>query len=50
MISQPNSLENLDLSSFDTSKIINMFDMFSHCIFLKNINISIFNTSEITNI
>ena len=40
---QSSSLENLDLSSFDTSII-------SHCISLKNINISIFNTSEVTNI
>lgn len=39
--------ENLDLSSFDTSKVTDMKEMFSS-VKTKNINVSSFNTSNVT--
>ena len=42
-------LENLDLSSFDTSSITNFGKIFYHCTSLKSLNVSNFNTSNVTN-
>ena len=42
-------LENLDLSSFDTSSITNFEKIFYHCTSLKSLNVSNFNTSNVTN-
>ena len=44
IFSECNSLNNLDLSSFDTSKVTNMVNMFSECRYLKNLDLSSFNT------
>ena len=41
------SLENLDLSNFNTSNVTNMSFMFSSCFELQNLNISNFNTSKV---
>ena len=40
---------NLDLSSFDTSKITNMNYMFCGCTNLKNLNLGVFDTNSATN-
>ena len=42
-------LTSLDLSSFDTSKLIEMTEMFFDCGELTNLNLSSFNTSKVTN-
>ena len=42
-------LENLDLSSFNTSKVTNMERMFSDCSSLTSLDLSGFNTSKVTN-
>ena len=42
-------LENLDLSSFDTSSITTFEKIFYHCTSLKSLNVSNFNTSNVTN-
>ena len=39
----------IDLSSFDTSKVTNMSDMFSYMNNLTTLNLSNFNTSKVTN-
>ena len=41
------SLTNLDLSSFDTSKVTNMSHMFGSCDSLTNLDLSSFNTSKV---
>ena len=41
------NLESLDISSFDTSKVINMHGMFDSCYRLKELNITSFNTSSV---
>ncbi len=41
------SMENLDISSFDTSKVYKMKSMFFGCDNLKNLDISNFDTSNI---
>ena len=40
---------NIDLSSFDTSEVNNMYRMFNNCIKLNNINLSNFNTQNVSN-
>ena len=42
------SLKYIDLSNFDTSKVTNMYMMFSDCSSLKSINLLNFNTSNVT--
>lgn len=39
----------LDLSSFDTSKVVNMSGMFEGCSALSTLNLSSFDTSNVTN-
>ena len=48
-LSYYSSLENLDLSSFNTSKVTNMSNMFSNCESLISLDLSSFNTSNVTN-
>ena len=43
------ALVNLNLSSFDTSNVINMYSMFSGCSSLTTLNLNGFNTSKVTN-
>ena len=43
------ALTSLDLSNFDTSKVINMESMFSDCYALTSLDLSNFNTSNVTN-
>ena len=43
-----NSLKNLDLSGFDTSKVTNMEGMFD-CASLESVDLSSFDTSKVTN-
>ena len=43
------NLIKIDLSSFNTQNITNMFGMFSDCINLIEINLSSFNTKNVTN-
>ena len=43
------SLENLDLSSFNTSNVISMDSMFSYCLSLTSLDLSSFNTLNVTN-
>ena len=42
------SLENLDLSSFDTRNVTDMSDMFNECNYLKSLDLTSFNTSKVT--
>ena len=42
-------IEKLDLSSFNTSKVTNMSDMFYNCSSLTSLDLSNFNTSSVTN-
>ena len=48
-LSYYSSLKNLDLSSFNTSKVTNMSNMFFECSSLTSIDLSSFNTSKVTN-
>lgn len=43
------SLENIELSSFDTTNATNMANMFYNCKSLKQLDLSSFNTSKVTN-
>lgn len=43
-----NSLENIDLSNFDTSNVTSMNGMFVKCYALKELDLSNFNTSKVT--
>ena len=43
------SLENIDLSNFDTKKVNNMENMFIDCISLKKLDLSNFNTQNVKN-
>jgi len=43
------SLNNIDLSNFNTNNVTNMAGMFLVCISLNNINLSNFNTNNVTN-
>ena len=47
MFSECSSLESLDLSSFDTSKVTNMGRMFLKCSSLEYLNLSSFDTSNV---
>ncbi len=49
MFSRCSSLESLDLSSFDASKVTNMGGMFMECSLLESLDISSFDTSKVTN-
>ena len=49
MFSGCNSLENLDISNFNTIKVTNMCSMFYNCCRLKEINLKNFNTENVTN-
>ena len=42
------NLINIDLSSFDTKNVNNMYSMFSYCYLLKNINLDSFETKNVT--
>ena len=42
-------LENLDLGDFNTSKVTNMYRMFSNCSSLTSLDLSNFNTSNVIN-
>jgi len=48
-LSYYSSLENLDLSDFNTSNVTNMNRMFSNCRSLMSLDLSSFNTSKVTN-
>ena len=48
MFNYCNSLTELDVSSFNTSKVTNMAVMFQRCDSLKTLNISNFDTSNVT--
>ena len=41
------SLSSLNLSTFNTSKVIGMYDMFSGCKSLTSLDLSTFNTSNV---
>lgn len=41
-------MENIDVSKFDTSSVVNMSQMFSNCTCLTNLDLSHFNTSKVT--
>ena len=43
------NLKSLDLSSFDTRNVTNMYTMFGNCKSLKTLNLSSFNTKNVTN-
>ena len=43
------NVKTIDLSNFDTSKVLNMYGMFANCNSLTNLNISNFNTSKVKN-
>ena len=49
MFNKCDNLNNLYLSSFDTSKVCNMNGMFGECPNLTNINLSSFDTKNVTN-
>ena len=49
MFSGCSSLEELNLSNFNTNKVINMSAMFLGCSSLKELNISNFNTNKVIN-
>ena len=49
MFSSCQSLTDLNLSSFDTSNVKNMLQMFYDCNNLQTLNISSFNTQNVTN-
>ena len=42
-----NSLEELNISNFNTNNIINMYNMFFRCTSLKKLNLSNFNTNNV---
>ena len=44
------SLEKIDLSSFDTSRVTNMHAMFYDCVSLKSLDLSNFNASQVTDV
>ena len=48
-LSYYSSLENLDLSSFNTSNVTTMERMFSYCSSLTSLDLSNFNTKNVTN-
>ena len=44
-----NNIININLSSFDSSKVTNMKNMFGYCYSIENLNLSSFDTSKVTN-
>ena len=50
MFNNCNSLRILDLSMFDTKKVINMSNMFGSCSSLNKLNLSSFHTRPETNV
>ena len=48
MFSDCTSLKSLNLSNFDTSKVVDMKRMFNDCASLKSLDISSFDTSKVT--
>ncbi len=48
-ISYRSCIENLDLSSFNTSNVTTMWGMFEECSSLTSLDLSSFNTSNVTN-
>ena len=48
MFNRCKALTSLDLSSFNTSKVTNMFNMFNECNVLTSLDLSSFNTSKVT--
>ena len=49
MFLECNSLDSLDLSNFDTSKVTNMYAMFGNCYSLTSLNLDKFNSSKVEN-
>jgi surface protein len=47
MFSKCSSLENINLSNFNTQNVIDMYRIFSECSSLKNIDLSNFNTQNV---
>ena len=50
MFMECSNLTSLDVSSFNTSKVINMEYMFGGCTKLTNLDISNFDTSNVTDL
>ncbi|MCF0260736.1 MAG: BspA family leucine-rich repeat surface protein, partial [Erysipelotrichaceae bacterium] len=50
MFAECSSLKDLDLHSFDTSKVINMSEMFAECSSLKDLDLHNFNTGSVYNV
>ena len=48
MFSYCKSMEHLDVSNFDTSKVTNMYAMFFDCACAQNLQVSGFDTSNVT--
>ena len=48
MFSECSNISEIDLSNFDTSRVINMYSMFHKCSNLTSLNLSNFNTSKVT--
>ena len=49
MFSYCEKLENIDVSSFNTSNVTNMYEMFGDCYELKELDLSEWDTSNVTN-
>ena len=49
MFNNCSTLEEIDLSSFNTNQVANMSFMFNNCSSLKKLNLSSFNTNQVTN-
>ena len=49
LFSNNSSLENIDLSNFDTSKVTSMQQMFANMVQLKKLDLSSFDTLKVTN-
>ena len=50
MFARCSNIINIDLSSFNTKRITNMYSMFACCSNLKSINLSLFDTKNVNNI
>ena len=48
MFENCSGLTSLDVSNFNTAKVINMYDMFSRCSSLTSLDVSSFNTANVT--
>ena len=49
MFHECSNITNIDLSSFNTQNVTNMYCMFHNCSNLTNIDLSSFNTQNVTN-